>query len=248
MTVEPATETAGGRPPKILGGKAYGSIGHLPDSRMGPGDHRVHDGQARIATLKARDRHDQVWVQEKLDGSCVAVANIDGVLHPLVRAGHPAVSSPYEQHHLFDQWVWANQDRFLALLRPGERLVGEWLAMAHGTRYDLTGRDPFVAFDLMTGHERLALPPFMERVGQWFTYPMLIAMGPTTVEAAMSALGPFGAHGALDYVEGAVWRVERAGKVDFLAKYVRPDKVDGAYFEEHVGAPVWNWRPEVSRG
>lgn len=243
MTVEPATASGGGRPPKLLGGKAYGSIGHLPDSRMGPGDHRVHDGQARIATVKTRDRHDQVWVQEKLDGSCVAVANVDGVLHPLVRAGHPAASSPYEQHHLFDQWVWANQDRFLGLLRPGERLVGEWLAMAHGTRYDLTGRDPFVAFDLMTGHERLPLRAFEDRVLASFVIPTLIATRPISVQDALAELGTLGFYGALDPVEGAVWRVERNGKVDFLAKYVRPDKVDGAYFEEKVGAPVWNWRP-----
>jgi len=34
---------------------------------MGPGDHSCELGQARIATLKARDRHDHVIVQEKLD-------------------------------------------------------------------------------------------------------------------------------------------------------------------------------------
>ena len=47
---------------KPLGRRAYGSIGHLPDSRMGPGDHHVHEGQARICTEKVRDRHDLVIV------------------------------------------------------------------------------------------------------------------------------------------------------------------------------------------
>jgi hypothetical protein len=45
-------------------------------------------------------------------------------------------------------------------------------------------------------------------------------------------------------VEGAVWRVERKGKVDFLGKYVRPEKVDGCYLPEISGEEaVWNWRP-----
>ncbi len=58
----------------------------------------------------------------------------------------------------------------------------------------------------------------------------------------MATLGTYGFHGALDPVEGVVWRVEHRGKVDFLAKFVRPDKVDGLYLEK--GAPiVWNWRP-----
>ena len=64
---------------KPLGQKAYGHIAHLPGSRMGPGDHSCHPGQARIATERTRDRHDQVWVQEKLDGSCVSVARIEGL-------------------------------------------------------------------------------------------------------------------------------------------------------------------------
>jgi hypothetical protein len=35
--------------------------------------------------------------------------------------------------------------------------------------------------------------------------------------------------------------------VDFLAKYVRPDKVDGSLLPENTGQPaVWNWRPESS--
>jgi len=53
-------------------------------------------------------------------------------------------------------------------------------------------------------------------------------------------------HGAVDPVEGAVWRVERRGKVDFLAKWVRLDKVDGAYIPEIIdGAEaIWNWRPD----
>lgn len=53
---------------KPIGRKAYGSIPHLPGSRLGPGDHHIHEGQAAILTQRARDRHDEVLLQEKLDG------------------------------------------------------------------------------------------------------------------------------------------------------------------------------------
>ena len=110
---------------KPLGIKAYGHIPHLPGSRTGPGDHKCDAGQARIATEKVRDRHDVVIVQEKLDGSCVAVARIGGSIVPLGRAGYPAISSPYEQHRHFASWVHAHQQHFLDTLRDGERLCGE---------------------------------------------------------------------------------------------------------------------------
>ena len=55
-------------------------------------------------------------------------------------------------------------------------------------------------------------------------------------------------HGAIDPIEGAMWRVEskgNKGNVEFLAKYVRHDKVDGRYLPKVSGQPeVWNWRPE----
>ena len=57
------------RPDKPLGIKAYGSIGHLPNSRLGPGDHAVNEGQARICTEAPRDKYDTITVQEKLDGA-----------------------------------------------------------------------------------------------------------------------------------------------------------------------------------
>ena len=227
-------------PVKPLGIKAYGHIGHLPGSRMGPGDHHIHPGQARIATERARDKRDRVIVQEKLDGSCVAVAKIAGAIVPLIRAGYPAASSHYEQHHLFATWAFERQDRFDRLLSEGERVVGEWLAQAHGTRYDVGPEDVFVAFDLMTADRRLCHRAAMDRlVPAGLTVPAVLCWGPTPIEDAMARLGTFGSHGALDPVEGAVWRVERDDRVDFLGKYVRPDKVDGSYFENET----WNWRP-----
>jgi hypothetical protein len=230
---------------KPLWRKAYGSIGHLPQSRMGPGDHAVSPGMARICCEKARDKHDRIIVQEKLDGSCCAVALIDGVLHPLGRAGYPAESSRWVQHRHFANWARMNEDRVRSVLTDGERLVGEWLAQAHGTRYDLT-HDPFVAFDIMTEDRRIPFEEFERRVGHAFVTPLAFA-GPMDTENALWHVQVRNIHGALDPIEGVVYRVERSGKVDFLAKYVRPDKIDGCYLPEMSGAAeVWNWTPPAA--
>jgi ATP-dependent RNA circularization protein (DNA/RNA ligase family) len=241
MTPAPRQD-GGGREPKPLGIKAYGHIPHLPGSRMGPSDHHCHEGQARICTEKARDKHDKIIVQEKLDGSCVAVALKDGQLYALGRAGWLAQSSPYKQHQLFAYWVRENEARFRDVLQEGERLVGEWLAQAHGTRYNLH-HEPFVAFDLIKT-ERLPVGDFMDRLMGKFVFPRIINNGePYSIEKALEAIEISG-HGATDPVEGVVWRVERKGKVDFLCKYVRPDKVDGCYLpERNGGQEIWNWKP-----
>ncbi len=149
---------------KPLGRKSYGNIGHLPGSRLGPGDHRINDGQARILTIQTRDRHDRVIVCEKLDGSNVGIANVGGSILALGRSGYLAQTSSYEQHQLFAAWVRENHDRF-RFLKDGERLCGEWLAQAHGTRYRLT-HEPFVAFDIMRGDERALFEEFASRIGE----------------------------------------------------------------------------------
>ena len=89
------------KPDKPLGHRAYGSIPHLPGSRQGRGDKGLSAQQASLLTDKARDRHDVIIVQEKLDGSNVAVANIGGEIVALIRAGYRADGSNYQQHHHF---------------------------------------------------------------------------------------------------------------------------------------------------
>jgi hypothetical protein len=235
-----------------LGGKAYGSIPHLPGSRTGPADRHLPLSRARLCTERARDARDSIIVLEKLDGSCVAAARLGDTVLALGREGRLAAHSPNEARRLWAQWVAANTERFLAVLQPGERLVGEWLALAHGTRYALP-HEPFVCFDLMRGGERLPWRALSARVraGGFVTPGLLHEGGPLSIEAAMARLQGPGFHGALDPVEGAVWRVERAEggtvRVDFLAKYVRPEKVDGCLLPENSGrAAVWNWHPGTS--
>lgn len=239
---------------KPLNRRAYGSIPHLPNSRLGPGDHSVTAGEARICLEKCRPQ-DTIVVQSKLDGSNVCVAKIDGIIIPLIRAGYRAINSRYEQHRRFDRWVFENLDRFDALLDEGERLCGEWLLQAHGTRYKLK-HEPFVAFDLIKpvwkeNHKgegafvdrRATYENFQKRVSDNFVIPRLLHYGnsPFNIEKALELLEDRSYHGELDPAEGAVWRVENAGKVQFLCKYVRPDKEDGIYLPIKTGGEdIWN--------
>ncbi len=226
---------------KPLGYKSYGSIPHLLGSRLGSGDHHIQEGQHIIATEKVRDKNDVVIVQEKLDGSNCAVAKIEGKIIALGRSGYLAETSNYEQHIIFSKWVKSEEKRFNSLLREGERVVGEWLIQACGTLYKLP-HEPFVPFDLMIGKVRLHYLAFTTRVSEYnFITPKLIHIGQSiSIENALTGINESG-HGAQEDVEGLIYRVERNGIVDFLAKYVRHSKVDGKYFPENNNGQIkWN--------
>lgn len=235
---------------KPLGGKAYGSIGHLPASRVGPGDWHVHEGQARICNEKPR-KGDRIIVTEKLDGCCMSVANIGGEIVALTRSGYRASDVTYEHLKLFGHYVSRDPAAFYKLLQPGERVCGEWLAMAHGTKYDPGHRGfaPFIAFDLFRDGKRVLTDEFRNRVeaaGLPVAHVVHDAPIAASIAEVLDALGTNGFHGAIDPVEGAVWRVEREGRVDFLAKYVRHDKIDGKYFEQVTGnGPLWIYSPAL---
>jgi len=204
--------------------------------------------QAHIATRMPRDKNDNIIVQEKLDGSCVAVAKVDDIPYCLTKNGNLCVESPFEQHHLFVDWMHQHFDRFYDTLREGERLVGEWLAQAHSTIYTpYQGWEPFVAFDLMIYHERLPFNEFVQRLNRRFMMPPLISEGPacTLVRAQLLTNGGQSQYGG-DEAEGFVWRVERRGEVDFLCKWVKPSYQPGKLLPElnpAIQEPVWNWRP-----
>ena len=236
------------KPIKPLKGKAYGSIPHLPGSRLGEGDHHAHQGQSDICLIKPR-KGDRIIVQEKLDGACMSVANIDGELVALSRAGYKAKDALYEHLKMFDTWFEMNRSNF-DFLKPGERLVGEWLAMAHGTIYDPDHFwfKPFVAFDLIRDGKRVIMDEFNNRV--YLRLPRATTLHDSnssySIKRAMDRLDTSnGYHGAAEKVEGAIWRVENDKGVDFLAKYVRHDKQDGKYLPNISGKPaIWHWKPE----
>lgn len=240
---------------KPLGGKAYGSIAHLPGSRLGPGENHVTEHQAAVLTERTRSKLDTVIVTEKLDGSCTAVAKLNnGSIVALGRAGHLAATSPYEQHQLFAAWVDERRSLFATILQPGERLVGEWLAQVHGTRYALPDDEhrPWYVFDLMRGAERATQAELRERIdGSHICIPRMIGLGPAlAIDEGMRRCAEWSMAHPDDGDEGLVYRLEtskNAGSryVAYLAKYVRPDKEDGKYL--YGADPLWNWHPTKPR-
>lgn len=224
-----------------LGRKAYGSIPHLPGSRTGPSDRHLDPRRAEWLVTRAPSDA-TVIVQEKLDGSCVAIARLGERVLALGRAGDLAERSQNPARQQFARWVEREAARFRAVLADGERLVGEWLGLAHGTRYALA-HEPLVAFDRMRGdrralHDELAA---CARAAELPTPHLVHRGGALPVEDALARLGA-GGHGALDPVEGVVYRLERGGEVIVVAKHVRSDKVDGHLLPENSGREaIWNW-------
>ncbi len=237
---------------KPLGGKSYGSIPHLPGSKRGPGDHGLSRAQAALFLDPESARRDWTWiVQEKLDGANVAAVKLGDRILALIRPGYLATDSPYPQHHAWDRFVSANVRRFDALLSEGERVCGEWMMQACGTRYHMP-HEPFVAFDLRTGDDRivtLAVEARCAIVGFRTPRRLWIAPAPCSIDVAVERLVSepgLRMHGAIDPPEGAIWRLERPGHQPMLAKWVRPDHDTGRYLE--ADPPVLNswtggWTP-----
>jgi hypothetical protein len=220
--------------------KRYPSINHLPDSLLTKGDRTVSLEQSTICQYKARDIQDVIIVTEKLDGTNVRVVKTGSQIQTILRSGNPAQSSKHITHQLFNDWVWKNYDRF-EFLKDNQSIVGEWLAYAHGTLYNLP-HEPFVVFDLMEGNKRITYKELINVVcGKFITARLLHFGQPVTTDWIMDRIDlDKSFHGAQDPIEGAVWRVERKGEVDFLAKYVRPDYIPGKYLDDNC----WLWSPE----
>lgn len=236
---------------KIVDGKNYGHIPHLPGSKLGPADHTCELGHAKLLTEKIR-KGDKIWVTVKLDGSNVGILKKDNTLYPVMRAGYSAVSSRWPQHHYFHLWVMDHYDQINSVLNNGERLVGEWLAQAHGTRYKLW-HEPFVPFDLMIGNKRQPYADLIDRaIDLNLTVPCLIHYGTAISVADIKEkledpdYGKY--HGELDDYEGAVWRLETDGAFNAIAKWVSPDKEVGKYLplKDETKDDIWNWIPAKS--
>lgn len=216
--------------------KGYGSIPHLSISKLTQqADKKITTGQELILTKKARDWKDLIIVTEKLDGANVAINKKDGELHALTRSGYKAGDSQYEHHRLFDRYVYENKQKF-EWIPDGYKLCGEWMLLAHGTKYDLTGLSPFAVFDIIDKDRQRILYLDMIKLCAKFnisTVPLIHIGQPIKIDNALKLMGP-GKYGNPDKPEGVVYRCEREGKVDFLAKYVRADKEDGKYMKDII--------------
>lgn len=221
---------------KPLGRKNYGSIPHLSNSRLGPGDNFIGFGEERILTEKTRDKHDEVFVFEKYDGSNVGVGKKNGKIFALTRSGYEAKTSPYEQHHVFSDWVDDNYSLFDSFLYEGCRITGELMVKPHGIRYDIDSRlDPVVFFDYFNDNNDRMCFDYLHKLHDRYSIqlPRLIHRGlSASVDSLKTELNKK-TYGITpdENPEGMVYRVERKGKVDFLAKWVREDFISGKYLK-----------------
>lgn len=223
--------------------RSYGSIPHLSMSKLNQqADKKISEGQELILTKKTRDWRDLIIVTEKLDGSNVGVYKNDGILYTLTRSGYLAVSSKYKQHHLFNTWVFDNENLF-NWLPDRWRVCGEWMIMAHGTKYDITNESPFVAFDIIDNNNiRINYIKFIKLCAKFGiqTTPLIHIGQPISINKALSLL-MFGFYGKAEKPEGLVYKCERNQEFDFIAKYVRSDKEDGKYMKEEIYNEGWEY-------
>lgn len=230
------------KPEKILKYKTYDSIGHLHESRLGPKDHHIDERSNSNFVSVLPNQQSLVIVQEKLDGTNVTIANVDNKIYALSRSGFDCSNSPQEQHQMFEKWVKREYDTWMLALAPGDRIVGEWLALAHGTIYKNL-KMPFVAFDIFQDNKRLSFLEFTKRTSTFhITTPYVVHMGGAcSIKRAHKIM----AKEFPDYdYEGFVYRLEEKGEFKSIAKYVRPGKIDGLYLK--ADSPdhkyIWNWR------
>ena len=221
---------------KPLNRKSYGSIAHLSNSKLNQqADKKIETGQELMLTKKVRDWKDLIIIQEKVDGSNICFAKIDNKIVALTKAGYEAKTSPYQFHHKIDDWLSDNYFQFHYLLNNDERICGEWMTKVHSLKYNLP-HGPFIAFDIIDkNNKRILYLDFIKRTNSVnITTAGLVHIGqPLDVMRAMKKMSK-GYHGCLETPEGLVYRVEREGRVDFLAKYVRPGKIDGLYIKDEI--------------
>ena len=214
----------------------YPKIPHLSGSRTGPSDRHVSRQREHTLTVAAREGA-RIVVEEKLDGTCVAVAREGDSVVAYGRGGRLARSSRNVGRRLFARWVFEERERLFGLLDGFQRACGEWLPLAHGTIYDLP-HEPFVLFDLLDDKRALCREQMADRArAAGLTVPCILHKGaalPTS--EALLRLGAGGKHGAAA-AEGVVYREEdpRDGTCRFVAKLVRQAKVDGLYLADHTG-------------
>ncbi len=236
---------------QIHPGKAYGRIGHLPGSRRDPGDTDSAARTGRLCTAGPLPPGARLYVLEKLDGSCVAAWRQGGAVLAIGRQGDLAALSPNPGRQLWAEWVARNQAALLGALEDGERLVGEWLTLAHAVQYRLP-HGPFVAFDLMHGPVHLPRATLEARLsGTDIPVVGCVATAPIPPREALERLGAgfhgAGSYGGDDAPEGLVYRLEQGAGETFrvaLSKFVRDDHRPGRLLPENTGAaPIWNVWP-----
>lgn len=241
----------------------YNSIGHLKGSRLGPTDRSIDDAQTkRFTTAFPKDRNYILYVEEKMDGSNCSVIRLNNQIRAVTRTGYDCETSKHEQHRMFHRWVQKHIEKFQHLLpTEGDRCVGEWLALAHGTVYEKL-ESPYMIFDLFLsnsgaikysfniGFELLCASPHPVRFPTQLRRMLVNEAGLTNVPLVCFQKEPLSIERALklvnDNAEGVVYRLEIISKKFMypepymIGKVVRQNKEDGKYLKE--GKEIWNWK------
>lgn len=224
--------------------KSYDSIPHLSKSRLGEADSHIDAKQEAFLTAQLPPIDCILYIEEKMDGSNCAVIRKNGEIIPIGRSGYRCIDSNFEQHRRFHKYVMDRKESFEKLL-PDEddRVVGEWLAQAHGTIYPNV-TTPYLVFDLLKSGKRIGYEEKREifkKHGFQMVPLLMMVRRAVPIEEAISV--------ALDcnpLTEGVVYRLERYDKKmdkyvpHIIAKVVRMDKEDGKYLNSEN--PIWMWQ------
>lgn len=234
-------------PEKVLPYKTYNKIGHLSKSRLGEGDHFIDSKTEAQLTKQLTDPLALIYVEEKLDGSNVCVVRWKGELRCLTRSGYDCEKSNQEQHRMFARWVHNRRDLLgILLCEEEDRVVGEWLVLAHGTKYQVDwGNEAFIAFDLYTKNREVY---YFDKIKLFSSVglktPRLLHLGGAcSTNRAIKLLEEPSYHKPED-AEGVIYRMERMGnKPSIKAKLVKKNKEDGKYIKD--GQVIWNWHDGI---
>lgn len=134
--------------------------------------------------------------------------------------------------------------KWMDLLENGERITGEWLAQAHGLKYNIEV-EPIVFFDHFNAENQRSKFDYLGELAIMYglQLPRMLHRGKAIKTDDLLPNLNLKTDGiwATENPEGMVYRVERKGKVDFLAKWVRSDFEAGKYIiGKEESELIWN--------
>ncbi len=203
--------------------KGYGSIPHLSTSKLNEkADKKICLQQEEILTTEKIKKGEEIIVLEKVDGTNISIMKINNDLYGVVKSGYDVRTSNFEHIRKFQNFLDKNKQKYMKILKNGEKISGEWMIKTHSVLYNLP-HEPFIAFDFQSlNKERFSYDELKEICDKYEIISTGLVHRGDSISAAlaMDKLGN-GFHGAINPPEGIVYRLERKGKVIFMAKHVR---------------------------
>jgi len=200
--------------------KKYPSICHLPNSKHGRDDKGIQKGMADYFESKYRP-DTRIIVTEKVDGSNVSIFNDNGKIMALSRGGYDAEFSNYQHHREFAKWVKNLGNIGSSFILPvGHRVIFEDLSVPHGTIYKKIPKLLLIDWKTRDGRLPWENIHFLGIPKVQVVYSGAVPVSTDCINRVMPKKGFYGAKGGY---EGLVYRMERFGEFQQLAKWVRSD-------------------------